>query len=60
MADRESVWRAGSGLRRQKRQLSFSALRRRYGAVIKRTGTGEVPKPMTGFAPLGVVLLRQC
>ena len=26
----------------------------RYGGVIKRTGTGEVPGPMTGFAALGV------
>jgi hypothetical protein len=29
----------------------------RYGGVIKRTGTGEVPDtPTTGFATIGVVL----
>src|SRR5580700_3896611 len=31
-------------------------LRWRYGGVINRTGTGEVPEPTTGFAPVGVVL----
>jgi hypothetical protein len=52
---REAVCAVTSGY------LVFLAmLRWRYGGVIKRTGTGEVPEsPMTGVTPLFVELLLQ-
>jgi hypothetical protein len=34
---------------------STPVTRPHYGEVIKRTGTGEVPEPTTGFAPVGVL-----